>query len=197
MKKVIYIQEIGEVEQSLYLRLKKQLKKEFKKFNFSVKINSDNLPLYCSEYDETRKKYDAKLILERLTKYTSITPKKPFRTLGLLDEDITTGKKIFRFGLGSYPKDTKDNHFNCNCLISITRLKESFYGKKKNKELLDLRIFKESIHELGHTFNLEHCDNYCVMKFSEDYSQVNKKPAKYCDSCLEKLKKYLKSLQIL
>ncbi|MGV9200035.1 MAG: archemetzincin, partial [Promethearchaeia archaeon] len=76
------------------------------------------------------------------------------------------------------------------CLISLARLRPEFYGSQSNKEIFRERTLKEAIHELGHTFGLEHCHNRCIMSFSNNLQQTDDKPPKFCKDCKEKLNSY-------
>ena len=47
-----------------------------------------------------------------------------------------------------------------------------------------LRTQKEAVHELGHTFNLQHCHRtFCVMHFSNSIFDTDKKESLLCDQC--------------
>lgn len=53
-----------------------------------------------------------------------------------------------------------------------------------------LRLVKETLHELGHLLGLDHCSNKeCVMSFSRNLAEVDRKKPLYCPSCLTKLSK--------
>src|SRR5215470_4409371 len=45
-------------------------------------------------------------------------------------------------------------------LISTHRLRQEFYGLPPDLDLLHTRMLKEAVHELGHTLELTHCDDY-------------------------------------
>ena len=191
MKKVIYLQKIGEVEKIVLKKLKKNLNWIFKEFIDSVEISPNSIPLKESEYDPSRRQYNGSLILKRLLKYCGES--KHFRTLGIIDKDIFSRLLNFVFGIAIIPK----KHFLKSpgaSLIQITRLKESFYNRAENKAQFELRVLKEAVHELGHTFCLEHCNNKCVMQFSNSLAEADEKPAKFCFSCSKKLKNLLANL---
>jgi archaemetzincin len=67
-------------------------------------------------------------------------------------------------------------------LISTHRYHPELYGKSK-QGLFEDRAIKEAIHELGHSFGLQHCENKCVMQFSNDIKEVDKKPHTFCKEC--------------
>jgi archaemetzincin len=51
-------------------------------------------------------------------------------------------------------------------------------------EVFDQRVRKEIVHEVGHTFGLEHCDDdICVMNFSPTVREVDVKEQTVCGSC--------------
>jgi len=49
--------------------------------------------------------------------------------------------------------------------------------------ILQKRIVKVAIHELGHTFNLTHCKNNCVMKRSYNLKDIDKTSSSFCYYC--------------
>ena len=191
MKKVIYLQKIGDVEKIVLKKLKKNLNWVFKEFIDSVEISPDSMLLKESEYDPSRRQYNGSLILRRLLKYSDET--KHFRTLGIIDKDIFSRSLNFVFGVAIIPKKHLLKSPGAS-LIQITRLKEGFYNRSENKGQFELRVLKEAVHELGHTFCLEHCNNICVMQFSNSLLEADEKPTEFCFSCSKKLKNLLKNL---
>lgn len=191
MKKVIYLQKIGDIDNIVLKKLKKNLNWIFKEFVDSVEISPDSIPLKESEYDPSRRQYNGSLTLRRLLKYSGES--KHFRTLGIIDKDIFSRLLNFVFGIAIIPK----KHFLKSpgaSLIQITRLKEGFYNRPENKAQFELRVLKEAVHELGHNFCLEHCNNKCVMQFSNSLAEADEKPAKFCLSCSKELKNLLANL---
>ena len=192
MKKVIYIQKIGEVEPSILIKLKKNLKWVLKDYIDSVKILKDKIPIIDFPYNPISKQYDASYIFDLLDK--DIKNKNQFRTLGVIDEDIYVDTLNFIFGRAKYPKN-EFYKFHGLALISVARLKETFYRRSSNDSLFELRVLKEAIHELGHTFGLPHCLNYCIMRFSNHLKDTDDKPYKYCDTCEKKTRFFFNSME--
>lgn len=73
-------------------------------------------------------------------------------------------------------------------VASSHRLHSEYYGLPKNEQLLQTRITKEVIHELGHTFGLIHCKDYkCVMHSSTYVEDIDYKEFTFCESCKNEL----------
>lgn len=69
-------------------------------------------------------------------------------------------------------------------LVSTHRLHQEFYGLPADPALLRERLLKESIHELGHTLTLSHCEDYrCVMSASHGVEWIDLKSGHFCSAC--------------
>lgn len=69
-------------------------------------------------------------------------------------------------------------------LVSLHRLRESFYGLPERRELTAERLQKEAVHELGHTYGLRHCPDWrCVMASSHGVELLDVKGADFCQRC--------------
>ncbi len=191
MKRTVGLLKIGDVTQSVLVKLKKNLERSFKGPNLSFNIIQEPFPLEEAEYNPKRRQYKASKVLANILSFTQ--NKQFFRILGVIDEDIYSKPLNFVFGLAINPK-TRITEFPVASLISITRLRENFYTRAENNALFELRILKEAIHELGHTFSLEHCNKYCIMRFSNSLADTDKKPPKFCEACQKKLVTFFKSL---
>lgn len=64
------------------------------------------------------------------------------------------------------------------CIVSIARL------IKGQKDMGADRMVKEAIHELGHCFDLRHCeDAHCIMHYCRKLDDVDKKSSRFCRYC--------------
>ena len=99
-----------------------------------------------------------------------------WRTLAVTDADLYIPILTFVFGearLGPGP-----------AIVSTHRLRQEFYGLPADPELLFQRLARESIHELGHTLGLRHCEDYgCAMAGSPGVEWIDLKGSTLCDLC--------------
>jgi archaemetzincin len=69
-------------------------------------------------------------------------------------------------------------------LVSSYRLREEFYGLPPDCRTLRARLFKESVHEIGHTLGLTHCHDYrCAMAASHAVEWIDVKEPLLCSQC--------------
>ena len=179
------MQKIGLIDEIVLEKLRKNLEISFKRFSIAVEILPNQLPLVKSEYNAERNQYDAEKVKSRLKEH--LMEQNYYRILGIIDKDIFCNAYNFVFGLADIQCGKKITLF---ALISLTRLKEKFYNTEENHALYELRILKVAIHELGHTFGLDHCSKLCAMQFSNQLRELDKKPHTYCETCLAKLSSF-------
>ncbi|MFB0527688.1 MAG: archaemetzincin family Zn-dependent metalloprotease [bacterium] len=169
----IYLIPIGDVEKKTLLKLSWTLRKKFE----AVFQIGQPLPILEDAYRAERGQYFASLILDELKQNI---PEDGEKVLGVIDVDIFVPALNFIFGQADLSGKV--------ALISLTRLREEFYGSSKNEKLFLNRAVKEAVHELGHTFGLRHCGNpKCVMYFSNSLRDTDIKEADFCEQCREKL----------
>lgn len=192
-EKKIYLQKIGRIDNKILENLNKVLNKRFKVLNLSSKIVEERMPLLNSEYNRMRKQYDGSKILTRL--FNNSTNRQYFRTLGVLDVDTYSSGLNFVFGIATPPHNEPTKKYGV-ALISVTRLREEFYNHTRDEKLFKLRVLKEAVHELGHTLGLKHCDNYCVMRFSNYLGKTDQKPVEYCESCTKNIANFLHNINL-
>jgi archaemetzincin len=71
-----------------------------------------------------------------------------------------------------------------SAVVSSHRLRQEFYGLRADRNLMVDRLIKESVHELGHTQSLIHCEDYrCVMAASHSVEWIDVKGRSICQDC--------------
>jgi archaemetzincin len=69
------------------------------------------------------------------------------------------------------------------CIISSYRLEDGLVGSEPSDRFIS-RMAKETVHELGHTFDLRHCpDPACLMHYCRNESDVDHKSDQFCRYC--------------
>ena len=77
-----------------------------------------------------------------------------------------------------------------SAVVSSFRLRNEYYGLPADNGLLEDRLVKESVHELGHTFGLIHCKiPECVMHASTYAEEIDFKTSQFCPSCFDAVQK--------
>jgi len=66
MERIIYLQKIGELDQSLLITLKSHLERELNQFNIRVKINMEQITLKDSEYNNSNKQLNGLKIINQI-----------------------------------------------------------------------------------------------------------------------------------
>jgi len=72
-------------------------------------------------------------------------------------------------------------------VVFTERLRPELYHETPSDALFRARLLKEALHELGHSFGLQHCPNNCVMRFSNSVVDVDRKSAFFCSRCVREL----------
>ncbi len=119
----------------------------------------ERIPLPKSAYYAPRRRHRAEKLLDHLL---TLIPSAPptTRVLGLTTSDISTTKGEHEdwgiFGLGLVPGQA--------AVVSIHRLRRG----AKNRAKLRFRVATTAVHEVGHTFGLDHCNEArCPMQDAE------------------------------
>ena len=146
-----------------------------------VSSGMDN-PKYA--YDEKRCQYNSKLILKNMIK---CCPNDTLGFMGVTRLDLFVPILKYVFGLSQVEG-------KCS-VISIHRLLPQFYEEPPDPNLLNSRIEKTALHELGHSIGLTHCRNRrCVMYSSTKIEHTDFKGSEFCPTCFELLKWYIKKM---
>jgi len=130
-------------------------------------------------HDPSRKQYLSPRLLSALRSF-SMEPGN--RCLGIVDVDLYSPGLNFVFGEADISAGV--------AVISVYRLRQERYGLPQDEGLFQDRVTKEAVHELGHTYNLGHCqDIRCVMHFSNSLADTDIKGASFCQKCQQRLKR--------
>jgi len=120
-----------------------------------------------------RQQYWSTPILERLEE---MRPPDYDHILGVTEVDLCIPILTFVFGEALLERPP--------ALISLHRLRPTFYGLPDDPELTLNRATREAVHELGHTWGLVHCQEYaCVMHVSRVADEIDLKGPGFCPSC--------------
>ncbi len=170
----IYILPIGSIEKRVLRSIAREMTL---KLDYQCTIVQGlEAPSYAFESD--RKQYSSSRILKEILKNEQLcsSSESSVKILGIVDVDLCTPILTFVFGeaqLGGIV-----------AIVSLCRLRQTFYGLPPNPELFLERARKEALHELGHTFGLVHCSNpRCVMYFSNSVRNIDTKTKNFCNSC--------------
>ena len=147
-------------------------------FRFNVTVAPAGTIDPGAAYNISRNQYySTQLILSML----EANPHHNGRLLGITSLDLYVPVLTYVFG---------EAQLDGRCaVISFHRLDEVFYGFPPNPRLLEERLHKEAIHELGHTFGLLHCESYeCIMHSSTAVEEVDVRPIDFCTECGRVLK---------
>lgn len=99
-----------------------------------------------------------------------------WRVLGLTALDLYIPILTFVFGEAQMG--------GAAAVVSMHRLRQEYYGLPGDNGLLRDRLLKEAVHELGHTLDLRHCEDYrCAMASSHAVEWIDLKDISLCASC--------------
>ena len=121
--------------------------------------------------DSSRNQHCSTLIIEKLA---HLAPPKAIKILGITRVDLFIPILTHVYGEAQLGGKA--------CIISTHRLNEGL--AMGVWEPFDRRVIKEAIHELGHTFNLRHCQNSaCCMHYCRSIKDVDRKLGQLCRYC--------------
>ena len=175
----IYLVPAGNVDKKVLETIKERLPDSLP---MTVKVEiAPQEKMLESAYDPSRQQYSAEMILNDI--FQRVNPDTRVESaLVIVDVDLYSKELNFVFGISDPSKGMG--------IISLTRLRNEFYGQKPDNKLFLERAVKEAIRELGHAWGLSHCpDQKCVMYFSNSLSDTDKKKSSFCHECHNKLHK--------
>lgn len=165
---------LGEIDKEAIAVLKDRIKKAFGRGVTVAKA----LPAPDFALNKKRGQHNSTLIINHIMDVLGLSAYE--RILGVTERDLYASGLNFVFGEAGSKA----------AVISLARLREGFYGSPENKGLFYRRAETEAVHELGHTYGLEHCkDAECVMFFSNSIKDTDRKGPGLCRDCAERLRK--------
>lgn len=170
--KALHLLPIGQVDPGLLDWLRRELIEGFR-----IPCEILHPPLDPSfAFHPERDQYHSSEMLARMQEF--VQPKS-WRVLGITAVDLYIPILTFVFG---------EAQMGGACsVVSYHRLRQEFYGLPQDAPLLGRRLLTECIHELGHTLNLTHCQDYqCVMASSHAVEWIDLKDWTFCASCAMK-----------
>lgn len=162
------------VPQELIVKLLEANRDRFEYHFAEVIIHSGSLNVPMKAYVANREQYHAEPFLEILRN----NRRGSTHALGIVDLDLFVPELNFIFGSAQY---------SGNAIVALPRLRQTFYGLPSDDDVFFKRTVKEIFHELGHVLGLGHCNNKCVMRFSNSLRDTDIKPETYCPNCLQRL----------
>src|SRR5271157_3402762 len=167
--KLLHLLPIGNMEEGLLKELCPPIEE-------ALRVRCKVLPVRLDPefaFHGERQQYHSSEILYRMQSF--LTPDS-WRMLGIAAVDLYIPILTFVFG---------EAQMGGPCaVVSAYRLRQGLYGLPPDPELFRQRVIKEAVHELGHTVNLTHCDDYrCAMAPSHAVEWIDLKESTLCATC--------------
>jgi len=166
---LVHLLPVGTVDNFLLEHLRAMIPQRLQVACEILPFKLDPNPLYHSE----RQQFHSSEILQRMQ---GLVRARDWRFLAVSDVDLYIPILKYVFG---------EAQMGGPCaVVSTFRLRQEFYGLGRDDALLGQRLLKESIHELGHTLGLSHCQDYCcVMASSHAVEWIDLRENTFCSAC--------------
>jgi archaemetzincin len=165
----VHLLRVGTTPASLLERLRAQIPRYLPVACEIVPAELDPTPAYHAE----RQQFHSSELLCRMQ---ALVQPMRWRLLAVADVDLYIPILKYVFG---------EAQLGGPCaIVSTFRLRQEFYGLERDDHLLQERLVKECVHELGHTLDLRHCEDYrCAMASSHAVEWIDLREISLCDSC--------------
>jgi archaemetzincin len=136
-------------------------------------------PLPSSGLDLARNQYDADRLIDLVFRDL---PPDGIGLIAITNADLREGARHhFVFGLASLV-----DHVG---LVSLARLRETWWGSAPEPAIFRDRFYKVLIHEVGHTLGVPHCDDdRCAMRDDRVLADLDESPRRFCARCRAQLR---------
>src|SRR5579863_8916017 len=170
---LVHLLPVGKVDTSLLDHLRVSIPR-------CLQVTCEILPTQLDPalvYHSERQQYHSSEILQSMQ---GLVRPHDWRLLGVADVDLYIPILKYVFG---------EAQMGGPCaVVSAYRLRQEFYGLEGDSSLLRQRLLKESVHELGHTLDLHHCEDYqCAMAASHSVEWIDLRESTLCESCRSRL----------
>lgn len=166
---------VGEVDLRLLYQLVCCIEERFL-YRFQIE---SSLSAPTSAFNAVKKQYFAPALMSKMK--SSFSPEIKY-ALGVTRLDLYGTSLNYIFG--------DANPGEKIAIVSYHRLRPEFYGHEPDGNLLFDRMLKEAMHQLAHILGSKHCYNRnCVMYYSNNIFDIDKKSSLFCAECEKKLKK--------
>jgi len=124
-------------------------------------------------WDERRGQLESTRVMHALL---PLVPPDCARLLAITEDDLFIPALTFLFGRAQLDGPL--------ALVSLARLRPEGAGGAPDLALLERRACTETMHELGHTLGLPHCESpTCAMAFSATVDAIDGKRSSLCRAC--------------
>jgi archaemetzincin len=152
------------------------------RFGTEVRLSAAE-PIPEGAFDRNRNQYRSSLFLRHLEdKRQDEDRQETERRLGIVNVDLYNPESDRVLGEAD-PVDRV-------AVVSLAFLHPETEALPEEDLRFRTRVLKEAVHELGHTYQLDHCENpKCVMSFSNALDDLDRKSADFCMAHQSKLKR--------
>lgn len=173
---LVHLLRVGTTELSLVENLRTAIPRSLDVACEVLPFQLDPAPTYHIE----RQQFHSSEILQRMRSF--VRPE-DWRVLAIADVDLYIPILKYVFG---------EAQLGGPCaVVSTYRLRQEFYGLERDDSLLNQRLLKECVHELGHTLDLHHCQNYrCAMSSAHAVEWIDLRESTLCEACRSQLSAY-------
>lgn len=171
----IVIVPMGEVDVNLAESLARKLGPVFRR---QVEILK-GMKMPSEAHNVIRNQYYAVVIMAKLERLKSNSREK---VIGICEESLYLPDETYVLGHADSLSGTG--------VVSLHQIRTEFYGLPENDSWVFPRLYKETLHRLGHMMGMPECRNSkCVNYFSQMMLDIDNKNERFCDICRRKLAK--------